>query len=146
MTIYPLIVGVVSLAFALVVLSQWAQRRRPHQIVWGVALLMAAAASFAFVGFLGNGNELLFRLYYVFGALLMAAYLGMGSLYLVIGKRAADLTLAVLVILSAIGVALILVAPVDVTALHRLQHTSGAGTGVLRPGPWLVLLILQLTH
>ena len=112
-SIYPLIVAVVSLAFGVIVLSQWMARRRPQQLIWGIALLMAA-------------------------------YLGMGSLYLALSKRVADLILAALVIVSAFGVALVLVAPVDVVALHRLQHTSGAGTGVLKPGPWLLWLIAVL--
>ena len=142
MSIYPLIVAVVSLVFGVIVLSQWAVRRRSQQLIWGIALLMAAGASFAFVGFLADGSALLFHVYYALGALLMAAYLGMGSLYLALSKRAADLILAALVIVSALGVALVLVAPMDVVALHKLQHTSGAGTGVLKPGLWLVLLIV----
>lgn len=145
MLIYPLIVAVVSLAFGGVVLSQWASRRRAHQLAWGVALFMAAVASFSFAGFLGNGSELLFRLYYAFGGLLMAAYLGMGSLYLVLSKRLADLILAILVTVSAIGVALILVAPVDTIALHQLQHTSGEGTNGLKVGLWLLPVILLNT-
>lgn len=142
MLVYPLIVAVVSLAFGATVLSQWTSRRRPQQLIWGIALLMAAAASFAFAGFLANGSELLFRVYYAFGGLMMAAYLGMGSLYLALNKRTADLILAALVIVSAIGIALILVAPVDGTALHKVQQTSGAGTGVLKLGLGLVPLIL----
>src|SRR5205085_4489802 len=128
-SIYPLIVAIVSLAFGVIVLSQWMARRRSQQLIWAIALLMAAAASFAFVGFLAGGSEILFRVYYALGALLMAAYLGMGSLYLALSKRAADLILAALVIVSAFGVALILAAPVDAVALRNLQHTSGAGTG-----------------
>ncbi len=142
MVFYPLIVAVISLAFGGTVLAQWTRRRRPQQLVWGVALLMAAAASFAFVGFLSDGSELLFRLYYVFGGLLMAAYLGMGSLYIALDKRVADLVLAALVIVSALGVALILVAPINAATLHAVQHTSGAGSNVLKPGLWLLPLIL----
>ena len=113
MLVYPLAVAVVSLLFGAVVLFQWSSRRRSYQLVWGIALLMAAVASFSFAGFLNDGNEFLFRLYYAGGGLLMAAYLGMGSLYLALSKRAADLILAVLVTISAIGVALILVAPIN---------------------------------
>lgn len=142
MVIYPLIVAVVSLVFGGVVFAQWMGRRRPQQLVWSVALFMAAVASLAFVAFLGNGSELMFRLYYVFGGLMMAAYLGMGSLYLAFNRRAADLILAALVIVSAIGAALILVAPIDGAQLHHVQHTSGPGTGVFKTGAWLATVIL----
>lgn len=145
MLIYPLIVAIVSLLFGGVVLVQWSARRRPQQLIWGLALLMAATASFAFAGFLADGSELLFRLYYVFGGLLMAAYLGMGSLYLALNKRVADLVLAALVIVSAIGVALILVAPANAAVLHALQQTSGEGTNGLKPGLWLIPVILLNT-
>lgn len=143
MLLYPLIVAVVSLAFGVTVFTQWLRRRRPQQLIWGIALLMAALASFAYAGFLGNGDALLFRVYYLFGALLMAAYLGMGSLYLALRKRTADLILATLVIASALAVALLLVAPVNAAQLHYVQHHGGAGQGVLKPGLWLVLLILH---
>jgi hypothetical protein len=145
MIVYPLVVAVVAAAFGFSVLGQWVNRRRSQQLVWGIALLMAAVASAAFVGFLADGSELLFRIYYAFGGLMMAAFLGMGSLYLAIDKRIADLVLAALVVLSAIGVALILVAPVDAQLLHRLAQTSGEGTNVLKPGPWVAPVILLNT-
>jgi len=142
--IYPLIVAVISLVFGLVVLSQWARRRRPHQAVWSFALLVGAAVgSFIFVAFEGAGGELLFRLYYICVALFPAAYLGMGSLYLVVSRRAADLILAVLAIVSALGVALMLVAPLDHIALLTAQHAGTEGTGVLKQGLWLIPVILN---
>ncbi len=144
MLVYPLIVAVVSLAFGAVVLAQWAQRRRPHQAVWGFALLAAAAASFAFLGFEGGGSELLFRLYYIGGALLAAAYLGMGSLYLILSRRHADLVLAALAVASALTVALILVTPIDHAQLFAARHTGTPGTGVFRwSAPALILFILH---
>lgn len=142
MLLYPLIVAVVSLVFGGIVFSQWLTRRRQHQFIWSIALAMAAVASLAFVAFLAGGNELMFRLYYVFGALMMAAYLGMGSLYLVLSRRAADLVLSALVVVSALGAALILVAPIDATLLHQAQHTGGPGTNVLKNGAWLFPVIL----
>ena len=143
MSIYPLVVAVVSLVFGLVVLAQWARRRRPHQAVWSFALLAASAASLAFVLFEGNGSELLFRLYYIGGALLAAAYLGMGSLYLVLSRRVANLVLAALAIASALAVAMILVTPIDHRALLAAQHNGTPGAGVLKPGLWLALFILH---
>lgn len=139
---FPAVVAIVSLAFGVTVLTQWSTKRRRQQLIWGIALLMAAAASIFFAGFLNSGSELLFRLYYAFGGLLMAPYLGMGSLYLALNRRTADMLLAALTIVGLLGIALILTTPIDISALHRLQQTSGAGTGVLKTGLWLVPLIL----
>lgn len=144
MVIYPLIVAAVSLAFGAVVLSQWVRRRRPQQAVWSFALLVASVAAFAFVLFEGTGSELLFRLYYICGALLAAAYLGMGSLYLILSRRVADLVLAALAVVSAVAVALILVTPIDARALLTAQHSGTPGTGVFRWGaPALTLFVLH---
>lgn len=144
MYIYPLVVAVVALVFGVIVLSQWVRRRRRQQLVWSFALLVgAAAASFSFVGFLETGSELQFRLYYACATLFAAAYLGMGSLYLVLSRRVTDLILAALAIVSAFGVALILVAPIDHGALLATRHTGTQGTNVLVPGAWLVLVILN---
>lgn len=143
MSVFPLIVTAVCLVFGLSVLSMWRQRRRPQLLLWGISLLMACIAAAAYVGFLADGSPLLFRLYYIFGALLNAAYLGMGSLYLILSRRGGDLVLSALAILSAIGVALMIVAPINGAALHSAQVHAAAGTGVLKPGLWLVLFILH---
>ncbi len=142
-SIFPIIVAAISLVFGVTVLGQWTRRRRPQQLLWGIALLMAAVAAAAYVGVLASGNELSFRLYYIFGALLNAAYLGMGSLYLALPRRVSDLILAALAVASALGLALMLVAPIDAAKLHAVQITGGAGTGVIKPGLWLVIFILH---
>lgn len=143
MAVFPLIVAVIALVFGLIVLRQWSTRQRPQQLLWSVSLFMAALAALVYVVFLATGTELTFRVYYIFGALLNAAYLGMGSLYLVLSRRAADLVLSGLVIVSAFGVALLLVAPLDPLKLHDAQLQGLAGTGVIKPGLWLVLFILH---
>jgi hypothetical protein len=126
-------------AFAGIVGAQWRARRRPYQAAWLVALAMAAAASASYVLFLLLGRPaLLFRLYYLFGAALNVAYLGLGSLYLA-SRRGLRPLVALLVLASALEAVLLLLAPVDAA---QLATASGAGTHVLRDGPWLITLIL----
>ncbi|HZS88608.1 MAG TPA: hypothetical protein VFE42_14130 [Chloroflexota bacterium] len=139
---YPLFVAVISLAFAILVLMQWRSRRRPHQLVWGIALVMAAVASLAYAGFLTNGSPGLFRLYYVLGALMMAAYLGMGSLYLALDRRIANPILAALTIISVLGAVLIFTSPINGAALHSVEQHGGPGTGVLTSGLWVAPLVV----
>ena len=43
----PGVATAASAAFAVAVLRQYAERRRPHQLAWGVALSMFALASLA---------------------------------------------------------------------------------------------------
>jgi hypothetical protein len=79
----PLASCLVSLVFAALVLEQWWQRRRAFQAVWGAGLLWYAIGSGAqFAGAAFGWSGALYRAWYLFGALLVAAYLGMGTVYL----------------------------------------------------------------
>lgn len=79
----PLATCLVSLVFAALVLEQWWQRRRAFQAVWGAGLVWYAISSGAqFAGAAFGWSPALYRAWYLFGALLVAAYLGMGTVYL----------------------------------------------------------------
>ncbi|HVA23776.1 MAG TPA: hypothetical protein VMW62_05220 [Chloroflexota bacterium] len=142
--LYPLAVAVVSAVFAAAVLRQYVHRRRPYQLVWMVALLMSALASAIYgLALPPTSSQVAFRAYYILGGLLMPAWLGLGSIYLVAPRRVADLSLAGLVNAGALGAGAVLSATIDPGALARLN--GGPGTGVLEPGPWLPITILLNT-
>ncbi len=100
----PLATSVVSFLFALTLLDQFLERRGPHQIVWTVGLTLYGVASLL-QSLWGAGVyvEMVFRLWYLTGAMLVAAYLGMGSVYLHVPRRAAHVVLAVLLLLTAVS-------------------------------------------
>ena len=82
-TVLPLASAVLSLVFAALVFDQWVQRRRPFQLVWSLGLLCyAVGAGTEFLGAQFGWNSALYRAWYLFGALLVAAYLGAGTVYL----------------------------------------------------------------
>ncbi|MEK7777581.1 MAG: hypothetical protein AAB303_03035 [Chloroflexota bacterium] len=98
----PLATSVVSFLFALSVLDQFLERRRPYQLVWTVGLFLYGAASLLqTLWAVGISGELVFRLWYLTGAMLVAAYLGMGSLYLHLSRKAANGVLIGLLVLTA---------------------------------------------
>jgi hypothetical protein len=79
----PLGSSLLSLVFAAMVFDQWRQMRRSFQLVWAVGLLWyAIAAGTEFGGSAFGWNEPLYRAWYLFGAFFVAAYLGMGTIYL----------------------------------------------------------------
>jgi len=79
----PLLACLVSLAFAALVLEQWWRRRHSFQLVWGAGLTWYAVSSGAqFAGAALGWNADLYRAWYLFGAIYVAAYLGMGTVYL----------------------------------------------------------------
>lgn len=133
MTIYPAIVTVIAFAFAAILFQQFLQRGRPYQLVWTFSLLMGGLAGAFFVLFLaGQRDVTFFKLYYLFGAVLMAAYMGLGSIYLLAPRRAADITAATVVALSLAGAAALLTAPVHASALagSNVEAGSNAVTGL----------------
>jgi len=142
---YPIVVAIISLVFALQVGAQYSRRRRPYQALWTVSLAMSFVASVAYAVTLATNNSpAWFRIYYLFGGLLMPAYMGTGSLYLAYSKRTGNVALAVVAILSVLGAVLLAMAPIDAQALAALN--GGPGTGVLKPGAWLPVLIVLNTY
>lgn len=80
--------ALLSLRLASLVASRWRATRRPELAAWSAALLAYAAASAALTWGAAYGwDGRSFRVYYLFGALLTAPLLGIGSLLLYGWKR-----------------------------------------------------------
>jgi hypothetical protein len=116
----PGIAAAASAAFAAAVLRQYAARRRPHQLAWGIALSMFAVASLALTAGVAAGwTPLSFKLYYLFGAVLNVPWLALGTVQLLAGRtmrRAYMAGLAAFTALSVVLVALARVTPADLAA------------------------------
>ena len=79
----PFLSSLLSLAFAVLVADQWIRRRQPYQLVWTVGLLWyGISAGTEFLGSAFGWNEPLYRTWYLVGAFGVAAYLGLGTVYL----------------------------------------------------------------
>jgi hypothetical protein len=75
--------ALLSLRLAAALAARWRVTRRPELAAWSGALLAYAAASAALAwGAAAGWDERTFRVYYLFGALLTAPLLGLGSLLL----------------------------------------------------------------
>ena len=146
--LYPTINVIVTALFTAVVLRQYFQRHRQYQLFWSIALGMTFLATLAYVLMIvvqptSSAGIAFFRIYYIFGASLVPAWLGLGSIALVTSTRVTRICLVVLSILSVLDAVLVATATID---MHALSHVEGtAGGGVLQPGVWLVTLILLNT-
>jgi hypothetical protein len=79
----PLLSSALSFIFAALVGDQWLRRRQPYQLVWTLGLLWyGISAGTEFVGSAFGWNEALYRGWYLIGAFGVAAYLGLGTVYL----------------------------------------------------------------
>lgn len=100
----PLLTALVSLVFALTLLDQYLERRRAYQLVWTVGLLLYFFASaLQTLWAVGIEGEAVFRLWYYAGAMLVAAYLGIGSIYLLAPRRVSHGVLAGLLVLTVLA-------------------------------------------
>jgi hypothetical protein len=98
MGLFPLAAALVSGTFSASLIRQFVRRHGPHQLAWGIALgTFAAASVFAAVGMLAGWSGPIFRLYYLFGALVNVPVLALGTLYLYFPRRVGHL--------AALGVA-----------------------------------------
>jgi MFS family permease len=101
LVVLPIGAALVALAFAAHLFVRAGRRASWFLAVWGVALLMFAAASAALsLGVLDGWSSAEFRVYWLFGAVLNVPYLALGEVYL-LARRPAIGHLALLVVLAA---------------------------------------------
>jgi hypothetical protein len=116
---------VVSFIFALTVLDQFFARRKPYQLVWTIGLFMyfISTGTEFWVGTWGL-NQIIYRLWYLFGAIFVAAYLGMGTLYLLTPRRIAHIIMAILLVASLYAIFQVFTASIDISTLHHLSGVA----------------------
>lgn len=108
----------ISLVFAVLVLKQCAERKRMYQLMWGIALVLwTLAVGSELIATLNGWTTGMYRLYYATGALLIPAWLGIGTLYLVIQQKWVNWVLGVLIVLSLLGIVLIATWQIDPATL-----------------------------
>jgi len=83
--------SLVALAFCFSTFERWLARRRRHELAWSGSLLLFSLASASLaVGAAGGWNGPVFRLFYLFGAIVNVPFLALGTVYLLAGPRAGD--------------------------------------------------------
>ena len=88
MFVLPALTTLISLGFAAQVLNQYRARGRTHQLAWGLALVFYAVGAFAEVmGSLSGWTEIDFRIYYLFGAILLVPWLALGTAELLLQQQ-----------------------------------------------------------
>jgi hypothetical protein len=120
--ILPLISSVVSFIFAITVLDQYFARRKPYQLVWSIGLFMYCISTFIeFWTETFGMNYATYQLWYLFGAIYVAAYLGMGTLYLLLKRRLAHIVMIILGVASIYGAIVVFTASIDLKTISTLS-------------------------
>lgn len=138
-----LVATAIAMVFSTIVYQHYLRRGRAYQLVWSVALLDFAIGTFCqFQAELGGWTPSIYRIWYFTGAMLAAAYLGQGTIYLMFSPRVAHVSMAILGCISSAGLALVATLPVDLTR----AVTPGGITGNGFPAGLLILLIPLNTY
>ena len=98
----PALTAILALVFSLALLDQWRERRRGFQLAWAVGMLLygIGAAAEAIAAWSGWSDPL-YRAWYLAGAVLTPAWLGLGTAFL-LGKTRFGYTYGALLLFSGL--------------------------------------------
>ena len=132
----PVVTTILSVPFALEIYRRWRLHpERLHLLWWAIGVAVYGVGTFteAWTTLFG-WNPVIFRGWYISGALLGGAPLAQGSVYLLMKRRTAHVLTGPLVLYVAIASVAVIMAPIDLAAVetHRL-------TGRVLLWPWVRL-------
>jgi hypothetical protein len=79
----PTLTSIFALAFAVALLDQWRERRHGFQLIWAIGMVFyGVAAGCEAIAAAWGWNELLYRGWYLTGAVWTAGWLGLGTAFL----------------------------------------------------------------
>ncbi len=133
----PFVSAFVSSVFAVAVFDRYIKKRGAHLLLWGIGMVFYAigGACEAFYGALGF-DDLAFRLWYLCGAILVAAWLGQGTVYLLARRNIANILMILLALGSFYAAGRVFTAQLDPSQMIASIHTGSelSGQAIVTPG------------
>ena len=144
--ILPFLSTGLTLLFTGAVFSRYFKRHhRPHLLLWGIGLALYAVGTFAEAYLAVRWNPLLLRLWYLSGAMLTAAWLGQGTVYLLMRRPGLAHTLMALVgIASVMALVGVFTAPLEASAFQLGVPLSSQYKDILTRSGLMILLTILL--
>ncbi len=131
-TILPLLSSLVSFVFAFFVFKRYAERKGMHLLFWGIGTIFYGIGGFCeFYNSAFGWSDLIFRLWYIFGAILVAAWLGQGTVYLLAKPRWANILTGILILGSLYAVFKVFTAQLDPS---QVLGSELSGHAIVSPG------------
>jgi hypothetical protein len=133
----PFVSTALMLFFTVYVLQRYTLRHAPHFLFWGIGLAMFGAGSFSEAYLSLSWNRWVFFVWYLFGAELNAAWIGHGTLNLLVRKRWVRWATVVLVAASLFAAYLMAraMSTLDLSAFTTSRPASQQyGTKVMEAG------------
>ena len=123
--IFELLAAIAALVAAVFIFDQHLHRPRPYKLLWTLGLLFyGIAALAAFAGAVGGWTVLDYKVWYYFGGVLTAAFLGLGSFWLLWNKTAARILTWIAGAIAIVSGIIILLAPVSAATAEKLAHAD----------------------
>jgi hypothetical protein len=113
----PIFTTLISIYFAWAILSRYLTKRESKQLLWwglGVATYGAGTITESLITLLG-WNVLLFKAWYITGALLGGAPLAIGTVYLLSGRKAGNIAVTLLVTVVSITSIFVMLSPIEMS-------------------------------
>jgi hypothetical protein len=136
-SILPFVSCIVSFVFAYFVFKRYFLRRGLHLLLWGIGMVFYGIGGLCEAANIVVGwQPLIFRLWYLFGAILVAAWLGQGTVYLLVRRRPAHILMILLGLASLFAAWQIFNAQLDPTRMTASLHTGSelSGQAIVSPG------------
>jgi hypothetical protein len=130
LAVLPFASSILSFVFAFFVFKRYLRRRGPYLLLWGIGMVFYGIGGFCEAYYAAAGwNPLIFRLWYLFGALLVAAWLGQGTVYLLARTKWANILMVVLALGSLYGAIRVFDAGLDPALMTQGLHTGSEMSG-----------------
>jgi hypothetical protein len=146
----PIFSTVISFAFAIAVFNRFRVRHGAHLLLWSIGLLLYGIGTLTEVISLFTFSPVALRLWYLSGAMLTAAWLGQGTINLLVRRRGIAPTLnIILAVVSLVAVVLVFLAPITSAAatFNSAEPLSAQYKDILtRSGVMIFLTILLNTY
>ena len=137
----------ITFTFAAAVFKRFTARHGPHLFLWGIGLMLYGIGALMEVISLFNFNVIALRLWYLTGAMLTAAWLGQGTVNLLVRRRGIALALNIILSLaSVLAVVLVFLAPINPAAasFNTSQPLSAQYQDILTRSSTIVMLTILL--
>jgi hypothetical protein len=110
---------IIAFTFAVAVFERYHRRKGLHLLLWGIGLVFYGFGTLTEVFMLFTFHGLALKVWYLSGAMLTAAWLGQGTVHLLVRKRNVALTLtAILGLISLLAIGLVFAAPLTSAAVN----------------------------
>lgn len=137
----------VTFIFTAAVFNRYAHKKGMHLLLWSVGLLLYGLGTLMEAVMIFRFNSLALKLWYLSGAMLTAAWLGQGTVNLLVRKRGlATTSNIILLVISLIALVIVFAAPLTAAAagFDTARPVSAQYKEILVRNGWMIFLTIIL--